>query len=304
MRASSEGGGAGLKATHLLFFIQLFVFLVLTVGDGKPWQGSLIGAFGLSSFDALLTQPWSLLTCSFLNHHPLEFVIGGGILLLVGVAVETRMGASRFVLFYLLAGALTGIVHVVLFSAGVVAGQVFAGSVGASAGLLTAYLFLLGRDRHVGSLPFPVFYVLAACALFAAMAVVAYNNDNDLQDERGKLVAAAAGPGASVSVKVETLTAIAALEVSQTDELGHLSGFVVGGFALFMTLVIVRTSERYRVFREIRGLQEEVDARARVELLLAKITQDGIGSLTRPERKFLNYASRFYKQSSRLSKTS
>ena len=51
--------------------------------------------------------------------------------------------------------------------------------------------------------------------------------------------------------------------------------------------------------REIRVLQEEVDARARVEELLAKISRDGMESLTRHERRFLRYASRFYQAHTR-----
>ncbi len=292
----------GLKVTHLVFFVQLSVFLALVVGSASPWRQSLIDTFGVSTADAALSQPWSLVSYLFLNAHPIDFVLGGGILLLVGVPVERRLGSRRFLGLYLLAGLLTGVAHVFLVEVGVVSGQLLLGSVGASAGLLTAYLFLLGRDRLVGSLPFPVFYVLVACGLFAALALVVYDNDEALNEKRTTLIERAAGPGASVDAKVTAVMAVGALDNKRTDELGHMLGLVLGALALFLVALISRTGERYRVGREIRGLQEEVDARAQVELLLEKITGEGLSSLSRHERKFLRYASRFYKPSSRLSK--
>jgi hypothetical protein len=47
--------------------------------------------------------------------------------------------------------------------------------------------------------------------------------------------------------------------------------------------------------RQILLLEEELDARERLDALLAKISRDGVDSLTRREKKFLRYASaRFY----------
>ena len=302
MAAAKGEGKHGLKATHLVFFLQLSVFLALVVGSGSPWRQTLIDTLGLSTAESALSHPWTLVTYVFLNAHPIDFVLGGGILLLVGLAVEKRLGARNFLVLYLLAGFLTGLTHVGLVQLGVVSGEMLLGSVGASAGLLTAYLFLFGRDRQVGSLPFPVFYVLVGCGLFAALALVVYDNDDTLNEKRTTLIERAAGPGASTEVKVASVAAVEALEAQRTDELGHMLGLVLGAIALLSTLVISRTGKRYRVGREIRGLQAEVDARAQVELLLEKITSDGLESLTRRERKFLRYASRFYRPSSRLSK--
>ena len=62
-----------------------------------------------------------------------------------------------------------------------------------------------------------------------------------------------------------------------------------------MVRVSERVQERYRLHRDISHLQQEVDARARVELLLSKISAEGIESLSHAERRFLRYASRYYR---------
>ena len=69
----------------------------------------------------------------------------------------------------------------------------------------------------------------------------------------------------------------------------------LGAVALAGVASAAHYQARLRVFREIRGLQQEVEARARVEQLLEKISRHGLASLSRGEQRFLRYASRYYR---------
>lgn len=291
----------GLKATHVLFFVQLAVFLGLVVCSGQPWVPGLLERVALGDAGALFERPWTLLTYAFVNANPFEGVASATALLLAGAALEKRLGPARLLLVYGLSALLTGMCHVGLAEAGLTH-PLFLGSVGPSAGLLTAYLFVFGHERSVAGAPFPLFYLLCAACLAGVLAFVEHDNQAAHERDRAALLEQATGEQASVEETVAAVRALDELEARRTDPLGHVLGLVVGGFSLLVTLLAGRTSERYRLLREIRTLQEEVDARARVELLLEKISREGIDSLTRNERKFLRYASRFYR-SGRLSRS-
>ena len=296
-RSDRQHAPSGVRASHALFFAQLVTFLVFLIGNEAAWFEPAILALGVSDAGGLLAQPWSVFTYPFVSLHPLEFVAGFGILLLAGVAVEERLGRRRFVVLYALSAILAALVHIGLYEAGLVEGRLFLGPVGPAAGILTAYLFLLGADRQVGSIPFPVFYLITASCLFVALAMVDQSNQKELQRLRDRCLSEAhKAESLSPEERLAELERAGFLGRQSKDQLGHMIGLVVGGLGLLLSRVMGRAHERYRVLREIRGLQEEVDARARVELLLVKINDQGLESLSRHERRFLRYASRFYVQ--------
>lgn len=286
----------GVRASHLLFCVQLVVFLVLVIGTREAsWYPRVLSIFGLSDAASLMAHPWTLLSYPLVNIYPLEFVVSAGVLLLVGLPVEERVGRARFLLIYGISAALTGLAHVLLYEGGLVDAPVFVGATGASAGLLTAYLFTLGHERRVGGVPFPVVYLLAACFLFMVLALVDHSDQQALRQKITERQDLAYAETAREPVeRREELLAVARLEGQRADLLGHLLGLATGGLALALSRGAFHVHRRYRVMREIRVLQEEVDARARVEQLLEKISRDGIESLSRHDRKFLRYASRFY----------
>jgi membrane associated rhomboid family serine protease len=293
----NERSEVRVKATHALFFLQVAIFVVLLLGENAAWYPEAIEAFAVGDAGDLLARPWTLLTYPLVAVNPFEFIAAGLLLLLVGAPVESRFGRARLLLVVFSTGALAGLVHVGLYEAGLVEGRLFLGSVAASAGLFTTYLFLFGRERRVGALPFPVVYLLGAAALAAILAFAGREDRQALARDRAAWLEQATGEQATPARKVEAMEAIAALEDRRTDPVAHVAGLLLGGLGLVFTLLAQRTGERYRVFREIRGLQAEVDARARVEVLLAKISDSGMESLTGSERRFLRYASRFYQSS-------
>lgn len=292
----SGSDDVGVRASHLLFCVQLVVFLVLVIGTREAsWYPRVLSIFGLSDAASLMAHPWTLLTYPLVNVYPLEFVVSAGVLLLVGLPVEERLGRARFLLIYGVSAGLTGLAHVVLYEGGMVDAPVFVGATGASAGLLTAYLFTLGHERRVGGVPFPVVYLLAACFLFMVLALVDHSDQQALQQKIAERQDLAYAETAREPVeRREELLAVARLEGQRADLLGHLLGLATGGLALALSRGAFHVHRRYRVMREIRVLQEEVDARARVEQLLEQISRDGLESLSRHDRKFLRYASRFY----------
>lgn len=288
--------------THVLFVVHLLVFLILVVGASAPWYPTALETFGLGDARGLLTRPWTLVTHALLHRHPVEFMLSAALLLLAGPPVEQRLGTRFTLVLLLLATVLTGLCHVGLQAAGVVEGRLFTGAVGMSAALLTAYLLLLGGERRIGSLPFPFCYLAASVALCALVMVLDREHQRSLGEEvRTLREAALRGESLGPEERLDRLATAAQLERHRADFSAHLLGLVTGGLALGGCRVLGLVGRRVRVLREIRELQEEVDARARVEELLAKISRDGIESLSRHERRFLTYASQRFYRSGRMS---
>lgn len=290
-----------LWATHVLFFVQLGLFLVLVIGEQEAnWYLPLLEAVGLGDGAALLQRPWTILTYAAFHRHYLEFILAAGVLLLAGAAVERELGTARFLVFYVLTAVAVGLVHIGLMDLDLLPGKLLTGSTGVSAGILTAYLFLFGRERAVGgSLPFPAFYVMAAVALLAVITALDVDARRALTDDVAQLQAQAYGAEELEDTqRLAIFGEIATLRRTQPDFAGHLAGLFCGAIVLLACQGLGRGLVRYRVHRDIRGLEAEVEARARVETLLEKISSEGMDALTRQERKFLRYASRYY--SSRL----
>ena len=301
METAPEPLGGKVWATHLLFFVQLGLFLALVIGEQEAdWYLPLLETVGLSDGASLFQRPWTIVTYAMFHRHYLEFILAAGVLLLAGAAVERELGTVRFLAFYALTAIGVGLIHLWLGSLDLLPGKLLTGSTGVSAGILTGYLFLFGRERQVGgSIPFPAFYVMAAAALLAVITALDVDARRALREDVGTLQAQAYGAEELEDPqRLAIFGQIAMLRRTQPDFLGHLVGLFCGALALLTCQGVSHGLGRYRVHRDIRGLEAEVEARARVETLLEKISRDGMESLTRQERKFLRYASRYY--SSRL----
>lgn len=282
----------------MLFGLHLLAFLALVLGSGSAWQEWLISSLSLGDAAQLLAHPWALFSYALISAHPIEFVLGGAVLMLVGPALEDELGPRSFVALYMGGVALTGLAHLALVEAHYAEG-ILAGSMGATGALLTAYLFVCGHERQVGSVPFPVVYVLVALGLALSVWVVHSSRTAELGRLRDELEHMAYSATNRTSLeRLQDLERSGRVMGLRPDSWAHLLGLCLGAVSLAGVRGGVRMNERYRVLREISTLQAEVDARARVELLLAKISAEGLDSLSRAERRFLRYASRFY--SSRL----
>ncbi len=136
----------GLIALNVLVF--LFEASLSTRGFNR-----IIDAYGIVPVQVSLTQPFSLLTLfssMFLHGGWFHLLSNMWILFIFGDNVEDRMGSARYLVFYLLAGAVAGTTHV-LFSPGSAVPTV--GASGAIAGVLGAYFVLFPSARVTTFVP-------------------------------------------------------------------------------------------------------------------------------------------------------
>jgi len=151
------GRGTGERAINLppalmwLIGINVAIQLLRTLLGDEADQ-ALVLQFGLvpAAYSGgghdLLAQVAAPLTYQFLHGGWMHLIINMVSLAAFGAPVERLLGARRFVLFYLSAGLVAGLVHVVLFPDSV---DPVIGASGAISGVFGGVLMLM---RYVGSL--------------------------------------------------------------------------------------------------------------------------------------------------------
>ncbi len=151
------GRGTGERAINLppalmwLIGINVAIQLLRTLLGDEADQ-ALVLQFGLvpAAYSGgghdLLAQVAAPLTYQFLHGGWMHLIINMVSLAAFGAPVERLLGARRFVLFYLSAGLVAGLVHVVLFPESV---DPVIGASGAISGVFGGVLMLM---RYVGSL--------------------------------------------------------------------------------------------------------------------------------------------------------
>ncbi|MEZ0227350.1 MAG: rhomboid family intramembrane serine protease [Planctomycetota bacterium] len=283
-----------LRAFQLFFVLHCVGLLALRLSSDGEHTRSILDILAVHARGG--PGSWlslSLVTHVFLHVHPLEFASAAALLLFLGAPVERALGATRFTILYLGSAALSALGFQALSAAfgappGVDGGGMYLGGLGAGAAVLVAHVLLEPRRRALGMLPAPGFFIVGATSLFA-LAIY-------LEQEPGRFL--------EDSLKIPlggTFTAEKWLDlqwescIRETLAVPHLLGLGAGAFVFAIDVAAVHAISRVRMRRQIRLLEEELDARERVDALLAKISRDGVDSLTRREKKFLRYASaRFY----------
>ncbi|MDW8262010.1 MAG: rhomboid family intramembrane serine protease [Phycisphaerales bacterium] len=110
---------------------------------------------------------WPFVTSVFLHGGWLHIISNMWALLLFGDNVEERMGGTRYLIFYLLSGIASNVVHVLLNADSTVPAV---GASGAIAGVMGAYLILFPRSRIIVLLPIlfiPFFFEIPAIVYLA-----------------------------------------------------------------------------------------------------------------------------------------
>jgi membrane associated rhomboid family serine protease len=132
------------------------VFLAFGVVPARfhpAWEGAR-GPFGIAALP--------LLTSQFLHAGWFHVILNMWTLAIFGRGVERRMGSARFLVFYLLVGALSGAAHAWSAPRSLVPAV---GASGAIAGVMGAYLGLFPRAKLVMVFPifiFPLFVPISA----------------------------------------------------------------------------------------------------------------------------------------------
>ena len=156
--------GPGLRwATPALFALLWLAFLWLTTRDAAV-RDALLGNWGALSGDLATPGDWlqaardgrslRLLSALFL-HADWAHLIGNLVFLLIfGLPAERAMGSWRFLLLFLLGGAVANLVAVLVMGA---PDRLLIGASGAVAAVIGAYLALFPRARLGVVLPLGLF---------------------------------------------------------------------------------------------------------------------------------------------------
>ena len=252
------GGGMSFGLPRLtpmvkyLLIINCAVFVLQLIFREK--LESLFAATGQSYIEAL--QVWRLITFQFLHSvqtpfHLLFNMIG---LYFLGPVLERSWGSQKFLIFYLLCGAVGGLLFVTFSYLGWMTGFYLIGASGGVLGLLVACAILFPQIRVILFI-FPM-QIRSAAILFAIFYFLT-------------VVTGGANAG---------------------GDLCHLGGMATGfiwvmGRGRFGQLFAKRQESAYkRKWEQQQKLQYEVDR------ILAKVHEQGVQSLTRKEKQILQQA--------------
>lgn len=136
----------------LLIFANTLVFL-FQISLGLREMEAVVNIFGVVParfLTASLLAPISLFSSQFLHGSLLHIITNLWTLYIFGDNVEDRMGHFRYLIFYLLSGALGGLVQVL---SGPTSHVPSIGASGAIAGVLGAYILLFPRARVLTFIP-------------------------------------------------------------------------------------------------------------------------------------------------------
>ncbi|MEK6947483.1 MAG: rhomboid family intramembrane serine protease [Nanoarchaeota archaeon] len=112
------------SAAFPLAIVTIAVFILqFVLGD---W---FTEAFLLSSAD-IYTRPWILITHIFLHGSPLHLFYNMWGLFMFGPLLESRIGAKRFLIFYLSAGVIAGLISSFFYSSSLGASGAIMGVIG------------------------------------------------------------------------------------------------------------------------------------------------------------------------------
>jgi rhomboid protease GluP len=125
----------GYFITPILIDLNILYFLLIGFAGGGFWHYSLRGFdyLGVNLLDLTLTkhQWWRLLSYQFIHAGFLHLIGNMFSLLMIGAYLEPLLGRARFLFFYLLCGAMGGLLSIYMHP--------FNGSVGASGAILGMY---------------------------------------------------------------------------------------------------------------------------------------------------------------------
>ncbi len=259
-------GRAWTPAVKQLIIINVIIFLLQIVFSRTPWL-HLISLQLPEVVDHL--RVWQLITYMFLHGGFWHLAFNMFALWMFGCDVEAALGTRRFYYYYFATGIGAGICVALV---GKLAGEhsITVGASGAIFGILMAYGILFA-EKIVTLL---IFFILPVrmkaktmVLLFGAFEFVA-------------------GVGNAFG---------------HISHLAHLSGLVIG-YLFFLwhwpemlpRLSIIQNIKMWHLGKKVRKINPE----NQVDKILEKISQEGIGSLSRQEREILNQAAKHRRDNS------
>lgn len=230
------------------------------------WDSSVYG-FKLWQFLTypLVVGPEPFRTKIHIGLFVMECIIPVLVVGICGLEIERRIGSRRMLVSMLALIVVSGLLGLMLIRACPHLGLSVGGGTALALGLVTFLMFLIEDENLYGVFPGPFVFLMSATLLIALATLFALSHSNQ----------------SSVPFR---------------SELSALPAVFIGASLLSFDDIMKRGWQRYKDQREVALVIEEVNARAEVEVLLERIAQFGMGSLTKAERAFLKKASRFYKK--------
>jgi membrane associated rhomboid family serine protease len=252
---SSGGPFANLPPmTRYILIINVAVFLVMLFPPLYRWINLLFSVNPESYWN--MAQVWRLITYQFLHVNFSHIFFNMLMLYFLGPLLEGFWGSRLFLRFYLISGAMGGVVFTFLVLFRVLPAGSMVGASGAIFGLLAVAAIKFPRMQVFlfGIIPMNMVTLLGLSALISAMFFLSGQN---------------AGGNAA-----------------------HLTGLGVG---LFYAYIKPRLTD-WRMTRSKgaweRKIKQQQNFEGEVDRILEKVHQTGIGSLTRAEKKTLQEATR------------
>lgn len=259
---TSHGRSGGIRwglpqTSPVVMYLLIANFVMFLAGLIPPVNNFFYGWLALdTTAGAKLLEVPQLITYQFLHRdfwHIFFNMLG---LFFLGPTLERHWGSKRFLRFYLLCGAVGGLLYIVLSSVHLLPMGTLVGASGAMLGLLAACAILFPHFV-VFIFVFPVPIRIAAI-VFIVMYIC-------------NIVAGGANAGGDAA---------------------HLAGMVTGAVYVFSQPAL----EKMRLRRKSSAWEKKMTAyrnlQAEVDRILEKVHQSGIQSLTRAEKKTLADATR------------
>lgn len=241
---------------NIVVFVLQLIFRRSATGMELPFMEKWFSAMGSRPFEV-----WRLITFQFLHHDTWHIMLNMLGLYFLGPTLERSWGSKSFLKFYLVCGAVGGLLFVVANALGIISGGLLYGASGGVLGMLVACAIL-----------FPHFVVL----LFIFPVPIRF--------------------AAGLFTVVYILSVISG-EGNAGGDLCHLGGMAMGliwvlGGPYFASMRQKSSAGTYqRKMEQDRAMQYEIDQ------ILAKVHKKGIQSLTRKEKQILQRATDQKRQS-------
>lgn len=261
-RDSYGGGGAGFKlsmppVTPVVMYLLIANLAIFLISALIPAIGNLLnGLFSVYPVNFVKSiQVWRFVTYQFLHAGISHILINMLVLYFFGPMLEKQWGSKKFITFYLMCGATGGVLYTLLVAANILPAGILVGASGAIYGLLAAGAILYPSMRVyvMGIFPLPL---MVLAIIFATVSLLKFIGGEN------------AG-----------------------GEAAHLAGMATGALYVGWKPWQMKTRQRSKRVKWDHKLNQERVMQADVDKILDKISEHGIGSLSRQEKKILKQAS-------------
>jgi membrane associated rhomboid family serine protease len=257
------GGGGGVRLSlppltpvvKWLLIINFSIFIISFLV--KPLGAFLDSTFAVSTdtvFKSL--QLWRIVTYQFLHANPSHIIFNMLMLYFFGPTLENLWRSKRFLIFYLVCGAVGGLVFPILYYIhfpGVYSGTVV-GASGSLLGILAATAVLYPRTKVYifGIIPVTMVVLVGIVVLYSAYTFLSGQN--------------------------------------VAGELCHFSGLATGAIYVLWQPWLHKTRTKVNNGKWEKKITQERELYVSVDQILDKVHKSGMKSLTRKEKQILKQA--------------